>query len=240
MRLHIDFASSIPKDVASPELNEDAWAHNEELTCVALSDGASESFDSRTWADCLVAKYVIDHRFDSAWVDSAVREYVHSIDIDNLGWAAQRAFERGSFATLLGLNLAENGTELDILCVGDSLAMHVRRGSVLTTYPFKQPEEFDARPTLMSTKKEANIFLNEPSFLLSTMTTWMVSLGDVIYLATDAVGRWLLSEASTSLEVMETLQGLTSEAEWEALVLELRNEHRMKLDDSTLIRLVVV
>jgi hypothetical protein len=239
VRLRIDFAASIPKDVASAELNEDAWAHNEELTCIALSDGASESFDSRTWANSLVSKYVFDQRFKAAWVEEAVREYAQSIDFDNLGWAAQRAFERGSFATFLGLKLAENGTDLDILCVGDSLAMHVRRGAALDTYPFQQPEEFDARPTLISTRREANQFLDESGFFSKASTTWTVAPGDVVYIATDAVGHWLLTEAVTCAETMETLQGLNAETEFQALVLDLRNEHRMKLDDSTLIRLVV-
>jgi hypothetical protein len=239
VRLRIDFASSIPKDGASPELNEDAWSYNEELTCIALSDGASESFDSKTWANCLVSKYAIDQRFESAWVKAVIGEYVNSVDIDSLGWAAQRAFERGSFATLLGLKLCENGTDLDILCVGDSLAMHVRRGSVVATYPFSRPEEFDARPTLISTKKEANNFLEEQGFFSNASETWLVAPGDIIYAATDAVGQWLLAEASTSSDVMEMLQGLTLDTELASLVLELRNEHRIKLDDSTLIRLVV-
>lgn len=237
MRFRIDFAASIPKDASAPDLNEDSWAHNGSQTCIGLSDGASESFDSQTWARSLVEKYVDDQGVDSRWVESVAREYAQSVDFDNLGWAAQRAFDRGSFATLLGLRLVENTTDLDVLCVGDSMALHMRRGVVLATFPFTNPEDFNARPTLVSTRRDANSFLSEPGFF--TRETWTVLPGDVIYAATDAVAHWLLSEMSTKVDTLQTLQELSSEVEFSGLVLELRAAHRMKLDDSTLLRLVV-
>lgn len=239
MHFRIDFAASIPKDASSPTLNEDAWAYNDEHTCIALSDGASESFDSRTWAKCLVEKYAADQCFDGGWVSSVVKAYDQSVDFDSLGWAAQRAFDRGSFATLLGLTLVEDTSDLEVLCVGDSLVVHMRRGAILDSFPFTKPEGFDAHPTLVSTKREANRFLTEPGFFTSASKTWTVTPGDVIYIMTDAVGHWLLTEATTCAETLETLQELSSEDELVTLVHQLRAEQRMKLDDSTLIRLVV-
>lgn len=237
MRFRIDFAASTPKDVSAPDLNEDAWSHNDSHTCIGLSDGASESFDSRTWARNLVEKYVTDQDVDSQWVDSVARAYAQTVDFDSLGWAAQRAYDRGSFATLLGLRLVEDATDLDVLCVGDSLAVHMRRGVVLATFPFTKPEDLEARPTLVSTRREANTFLTEPGFF--TRETWGVLPGDVIYAVTDAVAHWLLSEMTTETDTLEILQELSSEEEFSELVLGLRAGHRMKLDDSTLLRLVV-
>lgn len=237
MRFRIDFAASVPKDAASPSLNEDAWTHDEACTCVGLSDGASESFDSRTWARSLVEKYVDDQNVDAHWVDAVARQYIQSVDFDSLGWSAQRAFDRGSFATLLGLKLVENATDLDVLCVGDSLAVHMRRGAVLATFPFTKPEDLEARPTLVSTRREANTFLEEPGFF--TRETWTVLPGDVIYAVTDAVAHWLLSEMHTCADTLQTLQELSTEGEFAELIFELRAAQRMKLDDSTLIRLVV-
>ena len=237
MRFRIDFAASTPKDVSAPDLNEDAWSHNGSHTCIGLSDGASESFDSRTWARNLVEKYVTDQDVDSQWVDSVARAYAQTVDFDSLGWAAQRAYDRGSFATLLGLRLVEDATDLDVLCVGDSLAVHMRRGVVLATFPFTKPEDLEARPTLVSTRREANTFLTEPGFF--TRETWGVLPGDVIYAVTDAVAHWLLSEMTTETDTLEILQELSSEEEFSELVLGLRAGHRMKLDDSTLLRLVV-
>jgi hypothetical protein len=239
VRFRVEFAASVPKDATTPALNEDAWAHDDTMTCVALSDGASESFDSKSWARLLVDRYVNDQRFDTDWVSQAVKGYVSQVDFDSLGWAQQRAFDRGSFATLLGLTLAENDVDLDVLSVGDSLAIHVRDGIVLDTYPFTHPEQFNARPKLVSTKSSSNAFLAEPGFFGTCSKTWTVQPGDVIFAATDAVGQWFLSQMHAETNVLDTLAEAMSDVDFSMLVERLRAEHQMKLDDSTLVRLLV-
>lgn len=239
MRFRIDFSASIPKDVTAPALNEDAWAHDDYLTCLALSDGASESYDSKSWARLLVDRYVDDQRFDAEWVSRAVKDYLSQVDFDRLGWAQQRAFDRGSYATLLGFALAENEVDLDILAVGDSLAVHIRDGAILDTYPFTQPEEFDARPKLVSTKPASNTFLCDSDFFGSSSKTWGVRQGDVVFAVTDAVGQWFLSECRIKPGIVDVLTKMTSETDFLVLVERLRAENRIKLDDSTFIRLLV-
>jgi hypothetical protein len=239
VRFRVDFAASVAKDVTAPALNEDAWAHDERLTCVALSDGASESYDSRSWARLLVDQYIGDQRFDAEWVSRAVKGYVSQVDFDQLGWAQQRAFDRGSYATLLGLVLAENDVDLDVLAIGDSLAVHVRDGVVLDTYPFTRPEEFEDRPKLVSTKSASNAFLGDSGFFGSCSRTWTVQAGDIVFAATDAVGQWLLSECLAEPGMLETLATMTSKSDFFVMLERLRAEHRIKLDDSTFIRLLV-
>lgn len=240
MRLRVDLVASVPKDPERPELNEDAWAPNEALTCFAVSDGASESYDSRAWARLLVAKYASDPRFLPSWVDEATIEYTRQIDFESLSWSKQAAFERGSFATLLGLQLAENGREVEVLAIGDSLACHIRGGVLLATFPYSAAEEFDTRPALLSTLASKNAFLTEPNFFArNTARTWTVEAGDVLLLTTDAVGQWLLREHTNDPSSLLALASLGSDADLAALVLQMRAEHRMRYDDSTVVRLVV-
>lgn len=239
VRFRLDLAASIPKDVANPVLNEDAWAHNQSMTCVAISDGASESFDSKSWARLLVDRYVDDQKFDTAWASQAVKEYMGKVDFDSFGWAKQHAFDRGSFATLVGLTLGENDTDLDVLCIGDSLAAHVRDGIVLDTYAFTKPEQFDARPNLVSTKASLNAFLAQSGFFKIFSKTWVIQPHDVVYAMTDAVGRWFLSELREKNEVSDAFAEVKCADDFLILVERLRRENRIKLDDSTLIRLVV-
>lgn len=239
MRFRIDFSASVPKDVTTPALNEDAWAHDDRLTCVALSDGASESYDSKSWARLLVDRYVGNQRFDAEWVSRAVKDYLSQVDFDSLGWAQQRAFDRGSYATLLGFALAENEVDLDILAVGDSLAVHIRDGVILDTYPFTQPEEFDARPKLVSTKSASNKFLCDSDFFGSSSKTWAIQEGDIVFAVTDAVGQWFLSEFQINPEIVDVLTKLTLGTDFLVLVERLRVENQIKLDDSTFIRLLV-
>lgn len=239
MRFRVDFSASVPKDIAFPELNEDAWAQNEERNCVALSDGASESFDSKTWAKLLVDRYARDHAMTPDWVGEALQEYSSKFNFEELTWSAQRAFDRGSFATLLGFAIGHNETDLEVLCIGDSLALHVRGGAVLASFPFDRPEQFDARPTLLSTKGHANALWANSEFFLDASRTWVVEPGDVIYAVTDAVGHWILSNLSDDKTIPGTLDAATSELDFTRLVEELRRTRGMRLDDSTVLRLIV-
>ena len=240
MRLRVELAASVPKDSERPELNEDTWAHEPGLTCFALSDGASESYDSKRWARLLVEKYAADPHFLPSWADAAVNDYKSSVDFDALSWSQQSAFERGSFATLLGLQLADNRREIEVLAVGDSLACHIRSGALLASYPYTTPEEFDTRPALLSTIRSGNTFLQDPEFFAQhTSKTWVVEPGDVVLMVTDAIGQWLLRELSRDPSSLATLAGIGSEAELAELTSRMRIEHRMRVDDTTVLRLVV-
>lgn len=126
MKLHVDLVASVPKDLERSEQNEDVWAMSETLTRFALSDGASESYDSRAWAPLLVKKYVADPRLLPAWIDEAVADYAQRIDFKALPWSQQAPYKRGRFITLLGLQqLAESGRAVEVFAIGDSLACHV-------------------------------------------------------------------------------------------------------------------
>ena len=239
MKLRMDLTASVPKDVERPEQNEDSWAWDKALTCFALSDGASESYDSRAWAQLLVKKFARDPDFSRAWVAEAVADYSQRIDLAALSWSQQAAFERGSFASLLGLRLAESGQEVELLAVGDSLACHVRGGTLISTFPYSAAEEFDARPALLSTLGNKNGFLTETGFFAHDLrATWAVRAGDVILLVTDAVGQWLLRKKLSHPSSLQTL-AISSSTELSELVLRMRAERRMRYDDSSVIRLIV-
>ena len=240
MKLRLDFAASVPKDLEQADLNEDNWATSLDLTCFALSDGASESYDSKRWSEMLVNKYASNPAFLPDWVHQAVAEYNSGIDFSNLSWSQQMAFDRGSYATLLTLQLAENGAEAEILSVGDSLAIHCRTGEVLMSYPFTLPEQFDERPQLLSTLSGGNDFLAETNlFHKRTCKTWHLVEGDVIYLMTDAVGQWFLRCLSSVPSSLEALSEIDTFDAFIELVHRCRSEGNMKLDDSTMLRLVV-
>lgn len=239
VKLITELWASVPKDLTRPDLNEDAWLADDERQRWALSDGASESYDSRVWASSLVRKYVEDPSVGPAWVNDLVEDYASSVDYPSLTWSQQGAYDRGSFGTLLGLEMAENGHELEVLAIGDSLAIHVRDGSIIATFPYHQPQEFDSRPQLLSTQQAANAFVNEAGFITEhSSQTWAPQPGDTIVLVTDAIGQWLLQELNTESSPLDTLLQVASTKELEGLVTAMRAERRMKLDDSTLVRLV--
>ncbi len=233
MRFRIDLAVSVSKDPQRGDLNEDAYAVGE--SCVAVTDGASESYDSQAWARLLAEAYASDQSVSVDWVAERVQTYLQSTDVASLSWSRQAAFERGSFATLLGLELVPDRLEVDVLAVGDSLAVHVRDGVVLSSFPFAKPEDFDARPRLLCTLTTANAFVGEHEFFKNNSTAWKVLSGDNILLMTDAVGHWLLAHP----EELPILLTVSSVEEFEQLVVERRLDRRMRLDDSTVLRVAV-
>lgn len=56
MSLRVLFEGSIAKHTEAPEDNEDAFCVLAGSGRIVLSDGASESFDARTWARLLVER----------------------------------------------------------------------------------------------------------------------------------------------------------------------------------------
>lgn len=201
----------------------------------SLADGASESYDSGNWARLLTQAYVIDQGVGVLWVADRVQTYLDSSDFASLSWSKQAAFERGSFATLLGLEMAPNGTDAEVLAIGDSLAVHVRDGVILDSFPFQYAEQFDARPRLLSTLAVANDFVGESDFFTNSSITWPVRPGDQVLLVTDAVGHWLLARE----EALTTLSAVSTNEEFERLVADRRLEKTMRLDDSTVLRIAV-
>lgn len=240
MRLRLDLAASVPKDLERPELNEDAWAANEQLTCLAISDGASESYDSRVWANLLVRKFIDDPAFDSVWLSDALDTYVRTVDYPALSWSKQASFDRGSFATLIGVRLHEHVDEVEVLSVGDSLAVHVRDGQLLQSFPFIAPEQFNARPRLLATLPVENAYLLAADYRPDdALRAWSIEPGDAIYVMTDAVGQWFLTRTNDGPTATDLLDAIASEEAFAVLVHKLRSERLMRLDDSTVLRLKV-
>jgi len=239
VRLRVDLAVTVPKDIERQAFNEDAWAIDQSVTRVAVSDGASESFDSRAWAALLVNAYIADPKFSPEWLASVLGDYLATVDYESLSWSKQAAFDRGSFATLLALEVAPNN-DVEILALGDSVAFHLRGDELLASFPYTSAEEFDARPQLVSTVAAGNAFVTEPGFFgRSTSRTWHVQTGDTILLATDAVSQWALRERLPDQDALNYLCTVTSPEAFESEVLELRRQARIRVDDSTLVRLVV-
>lgn len=233
MRLTVELAASVAKDPKRQDFNEDTFALGS--TCFALADGASESYDSQSWARLLTAAYLLDQDVGVPWVADRVRAYVEASNFEALSWSRQAAFERGSFSTLLGLKWAANGSDVEVLAVGDSLAVHIRDGQLLTSFPFQQAAQFDARPRLLSTLTKANDFVEEADFVPSSNVDWTVQPGDQILLVTDAVGHWLLAHD----DVLDSLVAASTYEDFERLVVARRLDQSMRLDDSTVLRLIV-
>lgn len=228
------FFAKFPKEAARPAEYEDACDARQYKGVFAVSDGASESYCSGKWARILVNRFVDRQGVDRDWVASAIAEYNGHFNRDAMGWSAQAAFDRGSFATLLGLVFVSGGVSARIISIGDSLAALVDEGRLVGSYPFQDPEQFRANPLLLSTVMERNAQLMEPGALKHLTTEWQLAglRHPRILLMTDAIGAWLLAAPEARLgQLLE----LRSRSAFAALISSERAARRMKRDDTTLL-----
>lgn len=236
--MKIRFKASFPKDFNSPLLNEDAYAPDKKgaVSKIAISDGASESYNSQLWARLLVQQFVLDAVINLEVIDSLIRRYDEQHDYANMSWSKQSAYERGSFASLVGVEYSEEHNELDLIAVGDSLAVLLDNDVAVLTYPYHESSQFDQRPTLISTIKQHNRFLEASNFTtLHSKTTSLTEYEKpVLLLMTDALGQWALRNQERGTPVWELLCNI-KKPQLKKLVIEERQHKRMRTDDVTLL-----
>jgi len=231
------FEGSCPKDPLGSDINEDRRAFNPARGTLALCDGASESFNSSVWAQILADKFVADPAVTPDWLAGAVADYVSRHDFESMSWSRQASYERGSFSTLLGVQHIPGNQTIEVLAVGDSLAVLTDGDKLVTSWPFSDPERFKERPTLFATLPEHNGFVSDADFW--TMRGRHFELGILtnpyLVCVTDALGEWLLRQTQSGGDGLAKLIALATEEDLIALVVEERAAGRMRVDDSTLL-----
>lgn len=235
--MRLIFQGSCPKDPLGSDINEDRWAFDEVHGRLALCDGASESFNSSIWAQILADKYILDPVVTPDWIANAIADYAAHHDYAAMSWSRQASYERGSFSTLLGIEYIRHSKTVDVLAVGDSLAVLIDAGKVMHSWPYSDPERFKDRPTLLATLHEHNAFVSKSPFWTANGTHFY--LGELqsprLICVTDALGEWVLRHAQTDVDAVGRLLEITTQEELVTLVVGERNAGRMRVDDSTVL-----
>ncbi|MGE3335521.1 MAG: hypothetical protein AB7I36_17900 [Rhodospirillaceae bacterium] len=225
-------AFSVPK--REDATNEDRWRIASDGTICALCDGASISYDPAPWADQLTERFVTDPNITRLWLDDAVSEYLKKYDRENMEWMQQAAFDRGSFATLVGIIWPTGQASLRTFAMGDSIVALVGDNTFLGSYPLTSHLEFDQPPTLLSTNHLENSGFSDEAIAGCWHTfEFDADSHQVALLMTDALGRWLLEDPHSSR--LSRLLEIGDEAHFANFIEVERAEGRLKRDDSTLI-----
>lgn len=229
------FAGSVAK--RDGEQNEDRFRFDEARLCFALSDGASVSYDSATWAESLCCKYVENPAFDAEWVSDAVADYNRTVDREALSWMKQAAFDRGSFASLLGVHLNLDLSTIEIRAIGDTNIFVLENGELTDSFPVKYVEQFSNSPDLICTVGSENAYLTTDVLTASCMTVDMKQRMDAdvlsLLMATDALSAWAMAEPTNDRLIK--LFSVMDENQLKELVSTERANGSLKVDDTTLI-----
>lgn len=237
MAFRILFEGTVAKHVESPEDNEDAHRMAQEKGRVVLSDGASESFDARSWACLLVDQFLGTDLSDEA-VSSCIQAYELLHDPSTLSWSKAAAYERGSFATLLIAQDDPDRQTVTVTALGDSLAAWSSGSNLLEVAPYSHAEQFTEKPILLATRKELNESVGAIQSGLWCRREWNYGQQQACLLLcmTDALGAWLLHHQERGdSSAFERLIRIRNQQELFDLVEGERAAGTLRRDDTTLI-----
>ena len=238
MRLNIVFQGSVPKDDEQDKTNDDSYASNISCQRFAVADGASESYDSARWSRLLADAWVSDEQgINREGLRNLIHEYEVACEPDTLSWSKRGAFERGSFATLLGVSM--EGDLARIAAFGDSIVVGFPVNGAAKTFPYTDANEFDSRPLLLSTKADANEAVLQRISDRTCLTEWPLVPGTTLLLMTDALGQWALRR-NADVPTLDTLKAIATPEDLTNLVRTERATGAMRRDDTTLVHLRAV
>jgi hypothetical protein len=236
-KCRLPLAFSVPK-VLDDQRNEDSF-HRSRKGVYALSDGASVSFDSASWARILVKRYARNPEFSHDWLAAAIAEFRKLYDRDTLPWMQQASFDRGSFASLLGVRMIDAGRLIQVFSIGDSLAVLCDGDSIKATFPLAKASEFTRSPQLLCTNPIQNAFLEKVDINYDLVADWTFRGLEqpALLCMTDALGHWLLSRRDDDPSPVAILRKVRTPRAFASFVKDERAAGRMKRDDTTLIAL---
>jgi hypothetical protein len=227
-------AFTVPKAPGIP--NEDIFRFSPRKNTYALSDGASISYDSAAWSRIVATHYVQHAAVTRDWLADCIAEFNRQHDREAMPWHKQAAFDRGSFASLLGVRVMPNN-ELHIVGIGDSVAVLCDGSHFSKSFPYEAAAQFDNSPTLLSSEPSKNPIFTDDKLSEDKRCVWPLQdlASPRLYCMTDALGQWLLAQTDEMVAGIECLHALRTRRAFERFVADERNAKRLKRDDTTLL-----
>ncbi len=230
------FQGSVRKSLQYPDENEDCFSLDFKQNRIALCDGATESFDSKSWSQILSEKYVHDPEISLKWIQEAIAVYsgFYTEKKKLLTWSQQLSFDRGSFATLLGLEIKESDSLVKLTAIGDSLFVLMDGTHIITTFPYSVHLQYLEKPTLISTVPALNVsLLGQPELWQKIFYIDQLKKPYILCM-TDALGEWFLKNVSEKDLSYLDLLSFREFSEYEQYIENLRENKKIRIDDSTL------
>ncbi len=221
---------------------EDAIAVDSERCRFAVSDGATEAFDARNWANRLAQRWVKNDSILTPeefrqWVATEGRELHDSWNGLSLSWYSEEKARNGSFAAFVGmeLNLETDSPSWHAIAMGDSCLLHFRGGTLLKSLPLSNSESFNNGPVLVASDGS----LHESIMQSVVIDSGSCESGDVLLLMSDGVAAWFLQRLETNdLDPDELIRSKQDE-ELDRFFDEERLAGRIRNDDIALVRIEI-
>lgn len=221
---------------------EDAFAADEVAGRFAMADGATEGCFTGLWAKLLVEDFVSSNEQGAnMWPDSlppVQEQWDANVHARNLPWYAEQGVTQGASATFLGLVLATasaDSNEWQAIAVGDTCLLHTRGDALLQAFPIDRAEHFDNFPKLVGSRMSVEDIRARQSL----WTDGHGRSGDRLWMMTDALAQWCLTEIEEGRNPWNNLGSLLTLPEigdqFVSLIEELRDAGKLHNDDVTLL-----
>ncbi len=242
--MNIKRVVSIPKELDHPELNEDYFTQSNDGLACAISDGASESYDSKTWSKVLCETFISSAkktRSNVFFKEKEIKNFLLKSRLafnsfyskKNLSWSQEASFNRGCYSTIIGI--IDHGKSIEILSVGDSVAIWQEKNANIKSFFIKNNYKFYKKPTLLcNISNNDKFFFDEFNISWSSITIQKNKIynGD-IFLITDALAERVFDlinqkKFSFAIKILKK-----DKKEFENWVLNERSSNLLKKDDTT-------
>ncbi|MFM1880513.1 MAG: hypothetical protein RLZZ344_747 [Pseudomonadota bacterium] len=196
---------TISKEPDYPESNEDVFFWTATGSACAMSDGASESFDSRTWGRLLCEIFTqtfcsppappLDDKSLREIIVQSRQRFLRKIAQRRLSWSQQAAFDRGNFASLLGV--IERDDRVEVLAIGDSVALWKDPTGRIHSHVLQDTASFKKNPVLLSSdaRGDAVVFQQERHRWSVRSVAKAEIAQSRLFLMTDALGCFAIEHA---------------------------------------------
>lgn len=225
--------------------SDDAGCTSDEEGRYALCDGASRSSLAGTWAEIL-ARQVCNAGLPPtsaelrAWLAPARAEWEarrSATAAKNPTW--YNRIVRPGAATLFALEIegarGDGDRTFTAVMRGDTCGFHVRDGHLVgEAMPCRKSSEISSNPACLMSMVEGS---SEADLRVERGTA---RAGDVFFIATDALAKWILVEAEEGRSPWRRLLELDAPERFQAFADEERESRRMDEDDVSLLVVEIV
>lgn len=236
----------LQKEDCAPAECEDAISINARSWRYALADGATEGFDSRSWAQRLVDGWTVAEpapltsEVFRPWVEEQGRRLHASWKDRALPWYAEEKARQGSYAAFVGLGFRAGGASLhwQAIALGDACMIQRRGGKVVRALPISDSSLFNSSPLLVPSLGA----LQEVALPHATVAGGLAERGDVFLLLSDAGAAWYLKLSQEQKAVAAEFDSLLAASNTGALVELFRRERHAKQinnDDIAILRIAI-
>jgi hypothetical protein len=235
----------LPKSGAELSECEDAIGINLDALRFVVADGATEAFDSRSWAMQLAERWVLDEppalsvETFRAWAVAQGEALHSSWNGRQLSWYAEEKARSGSFAAFVGVQfeLAENVARWRAVALGDCCLIQLRGGAIRQALPVSDYQSFTATPLLVPSSSSLRSVLTR-----TVVASDLIESGDLFLLLSDAAACWYLKlsfEREALRERFDFLLAAAQNDELARLFEAERRERRIVDDDVAILRIAV-